>query len=89
MQGRKKKLTLTIAGVNYPLESLSIGETKTFDGCGAIRSTAIERTSKNYYDVSCITEHNAVHQGRSSLSEAIEYLQNFYNRYGSVVQEAT
>lgn len=89
MKGRKKTLILKIAGVNYHLTNLAIGETKTFDGCGVIRSTAIERTSKNYYDVSCITEHNAVHQGRSSLSEAIEYLQNFYNRYGNVVQEAT
>ena len=88
MQGRKKKLKLTIAGVDYSLNNLAIGETKTFDGCGVIRSTAIERTSKNYYDVSCITEHNAVHQGRSSLSDAVDYLQKFYNRYGVIMQEA-
>lgn len=84
MRGRRKTpLTLTIGGRSHTIPTLEVGQTLTFDGYANVKSSAIERKSKNNYDVSCITSFNAVHKPVSSLEKAVDVLQGFYARYGT------
>ena len=78
---------VNIAGIQFIFEGLKIHQTKVFPGCGDVRATAIQRTSKNHYKVHIIVSWAAAVLDFGSIDAACEYLQDTYNRYGTFIPD--
>ncbi len=82
-----KKQILTIAGTAHRVYGFEYSRTQNFPGAGKLIASAIEKTSKNRYTVHYIGERLADAIPTTSLSEAVEKLQEIYNKYGCLIQE--
>lgn len=76
---------IRIAGTEYAVEDLKIGESRVFNGSGFIRASAITRTSKNNYELYCIRDTSAYRKSFDSQKDALEFLQIEYNENGSLL----
>ena len=79
------KNKIKIAGVDYKIRDMAVGESQKLDGAGKIKESAVKRVSETKYKILVIFEYSIIDKTFYTFGSMLGYLQATYDMHGSII----
>ena len=79
------KSKIKIAGVDYKIRDLAVGESQLLDGAGKIKKSTIKRISETKYKILVVFEYSVIDKTLYTFGSMLGFLQATYDMHGGLV----